>query len=76
MLETFVMKVWQEKDVWCATLEESVGVTSYGASREKAIAAAQAKALRRVADRLERGEMDYFHSIGFAIPRSKPTSTP
>lgn len=76
MLETFVLEVWQEEHRWCASVEEIVGLRGYGATREDAIASAQAKTLRTVADRLERGEMGYFHSIGFAIPRSKPTSTP
>ena len=41
---------------WIAEVSELAGVLAYGASREEAIAKAQALALRVIADRLEHGE--------------------
>jgi predicted RNase H-like HicB family nuclease len=41
---------------WIAEVPDLPGVVAYGATREEAVRAAQALALRVVADRLEHGE--------------------
>jgi predicted RNase H-like HicB family nuclease len=41
---------------WIAGVMELPGVMAYGASREQALAAVQALALRVIADRIEHGE--------------------
>lgn len=41
---------------WIAEVRELSGVLAYGATRDKAMARAEALALRVVADRLEHGE--------------------
>lgn len=41
---------------WIAEIAELPGVMAYGETREKAIASAEALALRVLADRLEHGE--------------------
>jgi predicted RNase H-like HicB family nuclease len=41
---------------WIAEVMELPGVMAYGASREQALAAVQALALRVIADRIEHGE--------------------
>ena len=41
---------------WIAEVRELAGVLAYGATREQAIAAAQALAFRVLADRIEHGE--------------------
>ncbi len=47
----------QENDGrWLAEVPELPGVLAYGASRESAIASAEALALRVIAERLEHGE--------------------
>jgi len=53
------MKVESEREDegrWIAEVPEIPGVMVYGRSREKAIAKAEALALRVIADRLENGE--------------------
>jgi predicted RNase H-like HicB family nuclease len=46
----------QEEDArWIAEILELSGVLAYGATRDEAIARAQALALRVIAERLERG---------------------
>ena len=51
---TFTVEYEREEDGrWLAEILELPGVLAYGGSSEKAIAKAQALALRTVADRLE-----------------------
>jgi predicted RNase H-like HicB family nuclease len=51
------IEIEQEDDGrWIAEVVDLAGVAVYGATREEAIHAAQALALRVVADRLENGE--------------------
>jgi predicted RNase H-like HicB family nuclease len=55
---TFTVDYEQEKDGrWIAEVLELPGVMVYGATREEALAKAQALALRVVAERLDHGEM-------------------
>jgi predicted RNase H-like HicB family nuclease len=55
---TFTVEYEQEEDGrWIAEVLELPGVMVYGATREEALAKAQALALRVVAERLEHGEM-------------------
>lgn len=52
------LEIEQEDDGrWIAEVVELSGVVAYGATREEATAAAQALALRVIADRIEYGEM-------------------
>jgi predicted RNase H-like HicB family nuclease len=46
----------EEDGRWVAEVLELAGVMAYGASRDQAIAHAQALALRVIAERLEHGE--------------------
>jgi predicted RNase H-like HicB family nuclease len=46
----------EEDGRWIAEVTELPGVMKYGATREEAIAQAEALALRVVADRIEHGE--------------------
>ena len=51
------VKFYREKDGrWLANIPALPGVTAYGRTRRQAMAAAQALALRLIADRLEHGE--------------------
>ena len=55
----FTLKVefYREEDGrWLADIPALPGVTAYGRTRKQAMAAAQALALRLIADRLEHGE--------------------
>ncbi len=55
---TFTVEYEQEEDGrWLAEVLELPGVMVYGATREEALAKAQALALRVVAERLDHGEM-------------------
>ena len=55
---TFTVEYEQEEDGrWIAEIPEIPGVMVYGASREEALAKAQALALRVMAERLDHGEM-------------------
>jgi predicted RNase H-like HicB family nuclease len=55
---TFTVEYEQEEDGrWIAEVLELHGVMVYGATREEALAKAQALALRVVAERLDHGEM-------------------
>jgi len=55
---TFTVQYEQEEDGrWIAEVLELPGVMVYGATREEALAKAQALALRVVAERLDHGEM-------------------
>jgi len=54
---TLELKFCREKDGrWLADIPALPGVTAYGRTRKQAMAAAQALALRLIADRLEHGE--------------------
>jgi predicted RNase H-like HicB family nuclease len=54
----FIVEYEQEEDGrWIAEVIELPGVMVYGATREAALAKAQALALRVVAERLDHGEM-------------------
>lgn len=49
--------VGREKDGrWCADIESMPGITAYGETRDTAIAAVRALALRAAADGIEHGE--------------------
>jgi len=53
----FQIVLEQEEDGrWIAEVSDLSGVLAYGATREEALAAVQALALRVLADRLEHGE--------------------
>jgi len=53
----FQIEFEQEEDGrWIAEVSDLSGVLAYGATREEALAAVQALALRVLADRLEHGE--------------------
>jgi len=53
----FTVETEQETDGrWIAEVAEIPGVMKYGATREQAIALAEALALRVIADRIEHGE--------------------
>lgn len=53
----FRVELEQESDGrWIAEVMELPGVMTYGKSRQQALAAAEALALRVIADRLEHGE--------------------
>jgi predicted RNase H-like HicB family nuclease len=53
----FTVETEQEADArWIAEIVELSGVLAYGATRDEAIARAQALALRVIADRLEHDE--------------------
>jgi len=53
----FTVETEQETDGrWIAEVSEMPGVMKYGATREEAIAQAEALALRVLADRIEQGE--------------------
>jgi predicted RNase H-like HicB family nuclease len=55
---TFTVDYEQEEDGrWIAEVLELPGVMVYGATKEEALAKAQALALRVVAERLDHGEM-------------------
>jgi predicted RNase H-like HicB family nuclease len=55
---TFTVEYEQEEDGrWIAEVQELPGVMVYGATRQEALAKAQALALRVVAERLDHGEM-------------------
>jgi predicted RNase H-like HicB family nuclease len=55
---TFTVEYEQEEDGrWIAEIPEIPGVMVYGASREEALAKAQALTLRVMAERLDYGEM-------------------
>jgi predicted RNase H-like HicB family nuclease len=59
---------------WIAEVIELPGVMAYGASREQALAAVQALALRVIADRIEHGEATPSEAsdISFRADSAKP----
>lgn len=62
MLDCIQMLLTLETEIeddgrWIAEILELPGVLVYGATREEAVSAAQALALRVIADRIEHGEM-------------------
>lgn len=63
---SFKVDIERETDGrWIAEVPDLPGVLAYGQTREKALAAAQALALRVLADRLEHGEAGAFVDISF-----------
>ena len=53
----FTLELEQEADGrWIAEVRDLAGVVAYGASRDEAMARAEALALRVLADRLDHGE--------------------
>lgn len=63
---SFAIEIEREEDGrWIAEVPELPGVLAYGATERAAIAAAEALALRVLADRLEQGEADAALSITF-----------
>ncbi|HSI34721.1 MAG: type II toxin-antitoxin system HicB family antitoxin [Phycisphaerae bacterium] len=63
------MEIDREDDGrWIAEIPELPGVMAYGATRDQAIAGAQALALRVMADRLEHGESVPEMSGVFKVP--------
>ena len=58
VLDSIAITLGQEEDGrWWADIEAMPGVMAYGESREAAIAAVRALALRAAADCIEHGEM-------------------
>ena len=54
---TLEVKLYREEDKrWLADIPALPGVTAYGRTKREAMAAAEALALRLIADRLEHGE--------------------
>ena len=54
---TLEVKFYREEDGrWLADIPDLPGVTAYGRTKKQALAAAEALALRLIADRLEHGE--------------------
>jgi predicted RNase H-like HicB family nuclease len=63
----FSVEVEREEDGrWIAEVASLPGVIAYGKTQQEALAAAEALALRVVADRLEHGELDPEH-IGLSF---------
>ena len=63
---TYTISLDQEADGrWIAEVESLPGVLAYGASKEQAIAKAEALALRVVAERIEQGESSAQLKISF-----------
>ena len=66
---TVKVEVDREQDGrWIAEVPELPGVLAYGATRQEAIAKAQALALRVIADRLDHGEAVPELNDLFAVP--------
>lgn len=57
---------------WIAEIAQLRGVLAYGATEQAAVAAAEALALRVLADRLEHGEAEVPAFGGFAGVRDTP----
>lgn len=67
MALSFAIELEQEDDGrWIAEVPDLPGVLAYGATERAAIAAAEALALRVLADRIETGEAEASLSITFA----------
>ncbi len=65
----FDIEIDREEDGrWIAEICELPGVLSYGSTREEAISAAKALALRVLADRLEHGEIVPEMTDVFKVP--------
>ncbi|MGK3998451.1 type II toxin-antitoxin system HicB family antitoxin [Sorangium sp. So ce1024] len=57
MPQRFTIEIEREVDGrWIAEIPELSGVMAYGATKDEAVARAEALALRVIAERLERGE--------------------
>jgi predicted RNase H-like HicB family nuclease len=70
-MTTFTLEIEREDDGrWITEIPELPGVMSYGATRDEAIAKAEALALRVLADHLEHGEdVPALLQIGWTIKR-------
>ena len=64
------LKFYREKDGrWLADIPALPGVTAYGRTKKQAMAAAEALALRLIADRLEHGEaVPGEMQVSFSVP--------
>lgn len=58
----------EEDGRWIADVVELPGVLAYGSTRDEALAAAQALALRVLADKLEHGEATAPLDLAFVVP--------
>jgi predicted RNase H-like HicB family nuclease len=58
----------EEDGRWIADVVELPGVLAYGSTRDEALAAAQALALRVLADKLEHGEATVPLDLAFVVP--------
>ena len=69
MSHRFIIELDREQDGrWIAEISDLPGVLAYGKTREDAMAAVEALALRVVADRLEHGEATPEQlSVSFAV---------
>ena len=62
------LEIDQEPDArWLAEVIGIPGVAAYGPTREAALTAAKALALRVLADRLEQGELHDLDAISFVV---------
>jgi predicted RNase H-like HicB family nuclease len=67
-MEQLTVEIDREDDGrWIAAVTSLPGVLTYGATREEAIRACHALALRVIADRIEHGEQPFSESFGFAF---------
>ena len=65
----YLVKYEQETDGrWIAEIEEIPGILAYGATKEEAIAKAEALALRVVAEKIEHQEIVLNSAISFITP--------
>ena len=58
----------EEDGRWIADVVELPGALAYGSTRDEALAAAQALALRVLADKLEHGEATVPLDLAFVVP--------
>ena len=58
----------EEDGRWIAEIPTLPGCLVYGATREEAVRAVEALALRVMAERVEAGKEEAFASLAFAVP--------
>ena len=58
----------EEDGRWIAEIPTIPGCLAYGATREEAVRAVEALALRVMAERVEAGKEEEFASLAFAVP--------
>lgn len=58
----------EEDGRWIAEIPTLPGCLAYGATREEAVRAVEALALRVIAERVEAGKEEKFASLAFAVP--------